>query len=329
MKRFWICAITTLAASIASGQNFDIRVVDRMQMPVAYAIITVNGIPTAVTDTEGEVGLRFASLRSGSEITASAIGMQTRSVRLDAEMMKSGRCEFRLDCQEGIVPDDRPETDSEQARAEFEAATCEASAMDFNCTLAGRFEFEYCGDAASGEFSVDNEVESKALKYFREKGWCHHDIAFRSDVDTASNAFAKLDESVHYAVSEFNFAVAAIGHNRHFYKYRPDYSVIGTDSSNGRRLFRISFPMLSSKAVQMIVETDSEKRIVKHLRIMIFDRNTMTVKHLEAEPEYFSPTRKSKTPALCPLRIEYRYHTKYADLELKLSGLEITPTKIK
>ncbi len=330
MKRFTICIVPLLLMICrAAGQNFDIRVVDRMQRPVAYAFITVNGVPTAVTDTEGNVGIRFSRLRSGHEIAASAIGLQTGTAKLDAKMMESGRCELRLDSQGGTIPDDRPEITSEQARAEFEAASGAVTAMDFNCTLAGRFDFDYCGDTANGEFSVENEVDSKALNFFREKGWCHHDIAFRCECDTATVSFHKLDEAIHYALSELNFAVAATGHNRHFYKYRPVYEVIGTDSLSGGRLFRISFPMLSSKAVQMIVETDAEKHIATKLRISIYDRNTTIIKHIDAEMRELYPTRKSKTPALCPVNIDYRYHTRYADLRLKLSALEITRSNSK
>ena len=116
--------------------------------------------------------------------------------------------------------------------------------MNFNNTLASSFEFAYMRHNALGELTVENLVDSKELAYFREKGWCHLPVDVKMSEGSSQSVIHKLDESIHYALSELNFAIAAIGHNRHFYKYKPDYLFLGRSIDGTLEYYRISFPML-------------------------------------------------------------------------------------
>lgn len=330
MKRFLftiIFAITAIGSAI--GQDFRVRVVNQLQMPISYAVITIEGAPRAVTDIDGVVEIDFRRIRPEYRLAAHAAGYQSIERKVKQEGMTSSGIEFVLPMIEGVVADTDVDRTSDQARALFEAAVGESTAMDFNCTLASTFAFEYMQHKASGELTVENLVDSKELEYFREKGWCHLPIDIRMSEGSSRSVIHKLDESIHYALSELNFAIAAIGHSRHFYKYRPDYSLLGQSADGTKQYYRVSFPMLATKATQIVATVDLTSHQLTSIDILINDRNTSIIKHITAELQYVFPTKKSKVPALCPTALQYTYHTRYADLMLQMSNIAITPSDKK
>lgn len=330
MKRLlFIILFVAATVSTAFGQDFRVRVVNQLQMPISYAIITINGAPRAVTDIEGVVDIDFRRIRPEYRLAAHAAGYQTIEREVGSEAMESGIMEFQLLTSEGIIIDKNVDRISDEARAMFESAVGESTAMDFNCMLASKFNFEYMKYKAFGEMSVENLVDSKELEYFREKGWCHLPIDIKMADGSQQSVVHKLDESIHYALSELNFAIAAIGHNRHFYKYRPDYALLGSNADSTQNYYRVSFPMLATKATQLIATVDIESRSVTSIDIVISDRNTSIIKHISAELQTILPTKKSKIPALCPTKLSYDYRTQYAELLLQLSDITITPTEKK
>lgn len=330
MKRFLltiILAIATIGSAI--GQNFRVRVVNQLQMPISYAVITIEGAPRAVTDIDGVVEIDFRRIRPEYRLAAHAAGYRSAEREVGQEGMTSGAIEFVLPMIEGVVADTDVDRTSDQTRALFEAAVGESTAMDFNCTLASAFSFEYMQHKASGEFSVGNLVDSKELEYFREKGWCHLPIDIRMNEGSSQSVIHKLDESIHYALSELNFAIAAIGHNRHFYKYRPDYSLLGQSTDGTKQYYRVSFPMLATKATQIVATVDLTLHQLTSIDILINDRNASIIKHITSDLQYIYPTKKSKIPALCPTALRYTYHTRYADLMLQMSNVVISPSDKK
>ena len=53
MKRIATLLTLVLATALnAFGQDFNIRVVNEMRMPISYAIITIEGAPRAITDID-------------------------------------------------------------------------------------------------------------------------------------------------------------------------------------------------------------------------------------------------------------------------------------
>lgn len=330
MKRL-LFIILFLAATISTafGQDFRVRVVNQLQMPISYAIITINGAPRAVTDIEGVVDIDFRRIRPEYRLAAHAAGYQTIEREVGSEAMESGVMEFQMLTSEGIIIDKNVDRTSDEARTMFESAVGESTAMDFNCMLASSFNFDYMKYKAFGEMSVENLVDSKELEYFREKGWCHLPIDIKMADGSHQSVVHKLDESIHYALSELNFAIAAIGHNRHFYKYRPDYALLGSNADGTKNYYRVSFPMLATKATQLIATVDIESRSVTSINILISDRNTSIIKHIETELQTLLPSKKSKVPALCPTKLSYDYRTQYAELLLQLSDITITPTEKK
>lgn len=330
MKRLiftlWLTLATVLAAT---AQDFRVRVVNQLQMPISYAIITIEGVPRAVTDIDGVVEIDFRRIRPEYRLAAHAVGYQSVTREVGQEGMTSGKIEFQLPINEGIVLDTNVDRTSDQAREMFETMVGESTAMDFNCTLASVFNFEYMRHKASGEFTVENLVDSKELEYFREKGWCHLPVDIRMSDGSSESTRHKLDEAIHYALSELNFAIAAIGHNRHFYKYKPDYALLGSNADGTLQYYRISFPMLATKAIQIVATVDTAQQQVASINILISDRNDAIIKHISANLNAIKPTKKSKVPALCPLDLTYRYSTRYANLLLQLSDIAITPSEKK
>jgi|GEM_PF-2211335 len=327
MKRFLRCAVICLfvagwAVGRLSAQNFDIRVTDSWQMPVPYAFVILNGVPVAVTDTDGLATVNFSRLRLGHTLAAQCLGLEKSSVVIDARMMEEGRCEFTLRPSAGYIVDtSHVESASSDIQRIFEETSQNVIALDYNCTVSGSFDFEYRGDKARGSFSVRNEVDGKGLKYFREKGWCHHPVVFETGSDTVRFSH-KLHEAVHYAFSELNYAVAAIGHDRHFYKYRPEYALLGRDSVSGTVLFRINLPRLSTKAVQILLHVDPDDGAIERMEISVFQFGTALVKRIVADMESAEPLRKMKVPVLRPLTVEYDYANRYSDMWLKMTGLQ-------
>lgn len=330
MKRLIFCLWFALAMVLtATAQDFRVRVVNHLQMPISYAVITIDGAPRAVTDIDGVVEIDFRRIRPEYRLAAHAAGYQSVEREVGQEGMTTGKIEFQLPLNASIVADTNVDRTSDQARVMFEAAAGESIAMDFNCTLASAFSFEYMGHKAIGEFTVENLVDSNELEYFREKGWCHLPVDVRMDEGSSQSVVHKLDEAIHYALSELNFAIAAIGHNRHFYKYRPDYALLGGNSDGTLQYYRISFPMLATKASQIVAAVDLAQQQITSIDILISDRNTSIIKHISAELRSIMPTKKSKVPALCPTNLTYRYSTRYADLALQLSDVVITPSSKK
>lgn len=330
MKRLIFCLWFALAMVLtATAQDFRVRVVNHLQMPISYAVITIDGAPRAVTDIDGVVEIDFRRIRPEYRLAAHAAGYQSVEREVGQEGMTTGKVEFQLPLNASIVADTDVDRTSDQARVMFEAAAGESIAMDFNCTLASAFSFEYMGHKATGEFAVENLVDSNELEYFREKGWCHLPVDVRMDEGSSQSVVHKLDEAIHYALSELNFAIAAIGHNRHFYKYRPDYALLGGNSDGTLQYYRISFPMLATKATQIVAAVDLAQQQITSIDILISDRNTSIIKHISAELRSIMPTKKSKVPALCPTNLTYRYSTRYADLALQLSDVVITPSSKK
>lgn len=322
----WLSLATILTAT---AQDFRVRVVNHLQMPISYAIITIEGAPRAVTDIDGVVDIDFRRIRPEYRLAAHAVGYQSIECEVGQEGMTSGKLLFQLPLNEGIVADTDVDRTSDQARAMFESVAGESTAMDFNCTLASRFEFEYMKHKATGEFTVENLVDSKELAYFREKGWCHLPIDVRFDEGSSQSVIHKLDESIHYALSELNFAIAAIGHNRHFYKYKPDYALLGSNADGALQYYRISFPMLATKATQIVATVDTARQLVTSIDVLISDRNTSIIKRITSDVSPVLPTKKSKLPALCPDNLHYSYKTRYAELTMRLSDIVITPAAKK
>ena len=330
MKRLVLSLCFVFAMVVtATAQDFRVRIVNHLQMPISYAVITIEGAPRAVTDINGEVEIDYRRIRPEYRLAAHAVGYQSVEREIGQEGMTSGEIEFQLPLNEGIVADTDVDQTSDQIREMFEKAAGESMAMDFNCTLASAFEFEYMGHKASGEFSVENLVDSKELEYFREKGWCHLPIDIRMNEGSSSSVIHKLDESIHYALSELNFAIAAIGHNRHFYKYRPDYALLGTNANGSLQYYRISFPMLATKATQIVAAVDMARQQITSIKILISDRNTSIIKHISSNVEPMLPSKKSKIPALCPKDLAYNYSTRYAQLTMQLNEVVITPSDKK
>lgn len=330
MKRLMFCLwFVLLLALTATAQDFRVRVVNHLQMPISYAVITIDGVPRAVTDIDGVVEIDFRRIRPEYHLAAHAAGYQSVEREVGQEGMTTGKIEFQLPLNEAIAADTDVDRTSDQARAMFEAAAGESIAMDFNCTLVSAFSFDYMGHKATGELAVENLVDSKELEYFREKGWCHLPVDVRMKEGSSKSVVHKLDEAIHYALSELNFAIAAIGHNRHFYKYRPDYALLGGNSDGTQQYYRISFPMLATKATQIVATIDLTQQQITSIDILISDRNTSIIKYISAELRSIMPTKKSKVPALCPVNLTYRYSTRYADLALQLSDVVITPTDKK
>ena len=330
MKRiiFSICLVLATYLT-ATAQNFHVRVVNQMQMPISYAIITIEGAPRAVTDIDGVVEIEFQRIRPEYRLAAHAAGYHSVELEVGQAGMTSGKLLFQLPINDGIVANTDVDQTSDQARELFESAAGESTAMDFNCTLTSRFYFEYAGHKASGEFAVENLVDSKELEYFREKGWCHLPVDVRMDEGSSASVIHKLDESIHYALSEFNFAIAAIGHNRHFYKYKPDYALLGNNADGSLQYYRISFPMLATKATQVVATVNTTLKIVTSLDVLISDRNTSMIKHISADVSPMMPTKKSKIPALCPTTLDYGYKNRYVELTMRFTDINITPTDKK
>lgn len=322
----WLSLATILTAT---AQDFRVRVVNHLQMPISYAIITIEGAPRAVTDIDGVVDIDFRRIRPEYRLAAHAVGYQSVECEVGQEGMTSGKLLFLLPLNEGIVADTDVDRTSDQAREKFESVAGESTAMDFNCTLASRFEFEYMKHKATGEFIVENLVDSKELAYFREKGWCHLPVDVRFDEGSSQSVVHKLDESIHYALSELNFAIAAIGHNRHFYKYKPDYALLGSNADGTLQYYRISFPMLATKATQIVATVDTTRQLVTSIDVLISDRNTSIIKRITSDVSPVLPTKKSKIPALCPDNLHYSYKTRYAELTMRLSDIVITPAAKK
>lgn len=330
MKQIIFSLWLSLAAILtATAQDFRVRVVNHLQMPISYAIITIEGAPRAVTDIDGVVDIDFRRIRPEYRLAAHAVGYQSVECEVGQEGMTSGKLLFQLPLNEGIVADTDVDRTSDQARAMFESVAGESTAMDFNCTLASRFEFEYMKHKATGEFTVENLVDSKELAYFREKGWCHLPVDVRFDEGSSQSVVHKLDESIHYALSELNFAIAAIGHNRHFYKYKPDYALLGSNADGTLQYYRISFPMLATKATQIVATVDAARQLVTSIDVLISDRNTSIIKRITSDVSPVLPTKKSKLPALCPDNLHYSYKTRYAELTMRLSDIVITPAAKK
>ena len=322
----WLSLATILTAT---AQDFRVRVVNHLQMPISYAIITIEGAPRAVTDIDGVVDIDFRRIRPEYRLAAHAVGYQSVECEVGQEGMTSGKLVFQLPLNEEIMSDTDVDRTSDQARAMFESVAGESTAMDFNCTLASRFEFEYMKHKATGEFTVENLVDSKELAYFREKGWCHLPVDIRFDEGSSQSVAHKLDESIHYALSELNFAIAAIGHNRHFYKYKPDYALLGSNADGTLQYYRISFPMLATKATQIVATVDTARQLVTSIDVLISDRNTSIIKRITSDVSPVLPTKKSKLPALCPNNLHYSYKTRYAELTMRLSDIVITPAAKK
>ena len=322
----WLSLATILTAT---AQDFRVRVVNHLQMPISYAIITIEGAPRAVTDIDGVVDIDFRRIRPEYRLAAHAVGYQSVECEVGQEGMTSGKLVFQLPLNEEIMSDTDVDRTSDQARAMFESVAGESTAMDFNCTLASRFEFEYMKHKATGEFTVENLVDSKELAYFREKGWCHLPVDVRFDEGSSQSVIHKLDESIHYALSELNFAIAAIGHNRHFYKYKPDYALLGSNADGTLQYYRISFPMLATKATQIVATVDTARQLVTSIDVLISDRNTSIIKRITSDVSPVLPTKKSKLPALCPDNLHYSYKTRYAELTMRLSDIVITPAAKK
>lgn len=322
----WLSLATILTAT---AQDFRVRVVNHLQMPISYAIITIEGAPRAVTDIDGVVDIDFRRIRPEYRLAAHAVGYQSVECEVGQEGMTSGKLVFQLPLNEEIMSDTDVDRTSDQARAMFESVAGESTAMDFNCTLASRFEFEYMKHKATGEFTVENLVDSKELAYFREKGWCHLPVDVRFDEGSSQSVVHKLDESIHYALSELNFAIAAIGHNRHFYKYKPDYALLGSNADGTLQYYRISFPMLATKATQIVATVDTARQLVTSIDVLISDRNTSIIKRITSDVSPVLPTKKSKIPALCPYNLHYSYKTRYAELTMRLSDIVITPAAKK
>jgi len=330
MKRIATLLTLVLATALnAFGQDFNIRVVNEMRMPISYAIITIEGAPRAVTDIDGVVDIDFRRIRPEYKLAAHAIGYQTLEREVGNEAMQSGSIEYILKIDDKIIADTDVDRTSDQARAIFESAAGEYSAMDFNCTLASAFEFEYMRHKALGELTVENLVDSKELAYFREKGWCHLPVDIKMSEGSSQSVIHKLDESIHYALSELNFAIAAIGHNRHFYKYKPDYLFLGRSIDGTLEYYRISFPMLATKATQILATVNTELQQVTSIDVLISDRNASIVKSIQSDVKAVKPSKKSKITALCPTRLTYSYTTRYADLLLQLDSIVITPSEQK
>ena len=322
----WLSLATILTAT---AQDFRVRVVNYLQMPISYAIITIEGAPRAVTDIDGVVDIDFRRIRPEYRLAAHAVGYQSVECEVGQEGMTSGKLVFQLPLNEEIMIDTDVDRTSDQAREMFESVAGESTAMDFNCTLASRFEFEYMKHKATGEFTVENLVDSKELAYFREKGWCHLPVDVRFDEGSSQSVIHKLDESIHYALSELNFAIAAIGHNRHFYKYKPDYALLGSNADGTLQYYRISFPMLATKATQIVATVDTARQLVTSIDVLISDRNTSIIKRITSDVSPVLPTKKSKLPALCPDNLHYSYKTRYAELTMRLSDIVITPAAKK
>ncbi|MBR5844801.1 MAG: hypothetical protein IKY65_00860 [Rikenellaceae bacterium] len=322
----WLSLATILTAT---AQDFRVRVVNHLQMPISYAIITIEGAPRAVTDIDGVVDIDFRRIRPEYRLAAHAVGYQSVECEVGQEGMTSGKLVFQLPLNEEIMADTDVDRTSDQAREMFESVAGESTAMDFNCTLASRFEFEYMKHKATGEFTVENLVDSKELAYFREKGWCHLPVDIRFDEGSSQSVIHKLDESIHYALSELNFAIAAIGHNRHFYKYKPDYALLGSNADGALQYYRISFPMLATKATQIVATVDAARQLVTSIDVLISDRNTSIIKRITSDVSPVLPTKKSKLPALCPNNLHYSYKTRYAELTMRLSEIVITPAAKK
>lgn len=322
----WLSLATILTAT---AQDFRVRVVNHLQMPISYAIITIEGAPRAVTDIDGVVDIDFRRIRPEYRLAAHAVGYQSVECEVGQEGMTSGKLVFQLPLNEEIMSDTDVDRTSDQAREMFESVAGESTAMDFNCTLASRFEFEYMKHKATGEFIVENLVDSKELAYFREKGWCHLPVDVRFDEGSSQSVVHKLDESIHYALSELNFAIAAIGHNRHFYKYKPDYALLGSNADGTLQYYRISFPMLATKATQIVATVDTARQLVTSIDVLISDRNTSIIKRITSDVSPVLPTKKSKLPALCPDNLHYSYKTRYAELTMRLSDIVITPAAKK
>ena len=322
----WLSLATILTAT---AQDFRVRVVNHLQMPISYAIITIEGAPRAVTDIDGVVDIDFRRIRPEYRLAAYAVGYQSVECEVGQEGMTSGKLVFQLPLNEEIMADTDVDRTSDQAREKFESVAGESTAMDFNCTLASRFEFEYMKHKATGEFTVENLVDSKELAYFREKGWCHLPVDVRFDEGSSQSVIHKLDESIHYALSELNFAIAAIGHNRHFYKYKPDYALLGSNADGTLQYYRISFPMLATKATQIVATVDTARQLVTSIDVLISDRNTSIIKRITSDVSPVLPTKKSKLPALCPYNLHYSYKTRYAELTMRLSDIVITPAAKK
>ena len=322
----WLSLATILTAT---AQDFRVRVVNHLQMPISYAIITIEGAPRAVTDIDGVVDIDFRRIRPEYRLAAHAVGYQSVECEVGQEGMTSGKLVFQLPLNEEIMADTDVDRTSDQAREMFESVAGESTAMDFNCTLASRFEFEYMKHKATGEFTVENLVDSKELAYFREKGWCHLSVDVRFDEGSSQSVVHKLDESIHYALSELNFAIAAIGHNRHFYKHKPDYALLGSNADGTLQYYRISFPMLATKATQIVATVDTARQLVTSIDVLISDRNTSIIKRITSDVSPVLPTKKSKLPALCPNNLHYSYKTRYAELTMRLSDIVITPAAKK
>ena len=322
----WLSLATILTAT---AQDFRVRVVNHLQMPISYAIITIEGAPRAVTDIDGVVDIDFRRIRPEYRLAAHAVGYRSVECEVGQEGMTSGKLVFQLPLNEEIMADTDVDRTSDQAREMFESVAGESTAMDFNCTLASRFEFEYMKHKATGEFTVENLVDSKELAYFREKGWCHLPVDVRFDEGSSQSVVHKLDESIHYALSELNFAIAAIGHNRHFYKYKPDYALLGSNADGTLQYYRISFPMLATKATQIVATVDTARQLVTSIDVLISDRNTSIIKRITSDVSPVLPTKKSKLPALCPNNLHYSYKTRYAELTMRLSDIVITPAAKK
>ncbi|MBQ5609405.1 MAG: hypothetical protein IIU85_04040 [Rikenellaceae bacterium] len=322
----WLSLATILTAT---AQDFRVRVVNHLQMPISYAIITIEGAPRAVTDIDGVVDIDFRRIRPEHRLGAHAAGYQSVECEVGQEGMTSGTLLFQLPLNKGIVADTDVDRTSDQAREKFESAVGESTAMDFNCTFASRFEFEYAKHKAKGEFTVENLVDSKELAYFREKGWCHRPVDIRMDEGSSQSVIHKLDESIHYALSELNFAIAAIGHNRHFYKYKPDYALLGSNADETLQYYRISFPMLATKATQIVATVDTARQVITSIDVLISDRNTSIIKRITSDVSPVMPTKKSKISALCPDNLYYGYKTRYVELIMHLSDIVITPAAKK
>ena len=91
MKRLVLslCFVFAMVAT-ATAQDFRVRIVNHLQMPISYAVITIEGAPRAVTDINGEVEIDYRRIRPEYRLAAHAVGYQSVEREIGQEGMTSG-----------------------------------------------------------------------------------------------------------------------------------------------------------------------------------------------------------------------------------------------
>ena len=286
------------------------------EYPVAYAFVYINGVPIAVTDTEGQVALRYTLLKDGTQIGVQSVGMQKLDTVCTQQMLLSGLCELQLrdTVAMGLVG---AELRGKNDRAKFLSETKQGRAMDINCMVSSNFLFaDHRERMATGKIEVRNEVDSREFSYFRQHGWCHHQINYTTNSDTLQIG-RTIDEAIHDAFTQSNFAVAPLWSDR-ISKSNPVYVYLGRDTQH--LFYRISYPMMNSRSIQLLVVV-AEGGDVISIEALVYDKKGRFVKHVKTRYNYQTLGRPYNMTILTPDEIKYTIHTSYICTKLSLSNI--------